>query len=166
MNGLFDLADDPTAQLLVVVVGLPGSGKTTLLKNSYFPKQILKIDDFLSRASAPRRFTNSQSYSLLKDALDAGLCCAISDVRFCESELRAEIATFVAQSFPDVSLQWIFFANDPAACKERVRLRGREHSLDWELELIDRLSAVYLIPEGSVVLPVPAVEGGIEADVQ
>jgi predicted kinase len=141
-------------QRLVVLVGLPGSGKSTLLGEPALSGIPVQIDDYLTKAPAPRRFTNSLRYSELCEALAAGSDCVISDVRFCESELRAEIATSMAQNFPAVTLEWVYFVNDPEACKERVKRRGRER-VAWEMELIDHLSSVYFIPHDFQALPVP-----------
>jgi hypothetical protein len=135
-------------QKLCVLVGLPGSGKSTWIQANATDGNCLIIDDYLTRAPAPRRFADSLRFSELSEALKGGLTCYISDVRFCESGLRGEISAFVESSFSDVLLEWVYFANDPEECKKRVRKRNRENVLDWELELVDRLSAVYVIPEG------------------
>jgi hypothetical protein len=59
----------------------------------------------------------------------------------------------VHRDCPGSVIEWIFFANDPKACRENASRRNRK-IVDHDLVMIDKLTRKYFVPPGVVELPV------------
>ncbi len=141
---------------LVLIVGLPGSGKSHLVGEiaATLPSVGLIAPDFMkdSIGHLPR-VASSRHFAGLVSALQQGHDCVIADIEFCRQSKREELAQALAASGVPASLRWIFFENDPAACKRNATARRRQ-SLSEEFEKIDVLSGEYTIPPDAETKPV------------
>jgi hypothetical protein len=119
------------------IVGLPGSGKTYLAE---------------SRLAVNLQF--SKNWKLYDDPTDldemlndvkAGVSLIVTDPHLCWESNRT-IAQ-VAMETAGAEVEWIFFENDPVACKRNVEHRsdGREVN-----NFIDHTSKHYTVPEGVI----------------
>lgn len=130
------------------IVGLPGSGKT------YAGRKIagdgLFLDDLslLHQADAMDELASALRTGPVVVA-DCYLCLFIN--RLCAQEKVQDIAKANGQ---DLTIEWIYFENDPEACRRNVR--RRKHGGDKrEVEgMIKLLSGHYLVPEGVKTIPV------------
>lgn len=152
-TGTYRYAVPKRMGVVTLLAGLPGSGKTRLLKELEGKGQT-SFDDF--KANAPSdQFVSGLRYSELLGALCVGGCrCVVADVDFCRPEARADVENDLQRHRGiGVMLEWIYFANDPAACEANIRRRNRQ-SLDADLVTLRRYAAVYAPPPGIPVRPV------------
>jgi hypothetical protein len=137
-------------QIVTILVGLPGSGKTTFLK-----QRVEKaFDDFHGGAfrDSPA-FTASRWYQELKNELQSGRDCIISDIAYCASDrLRAAedgLGAHAKELGIELEIKHLYFANDADACRHNVihrfsRAPGRDYLA--ELRNIDAFSKFYNPP--------------------
>jgi hypothetical protein len=142
---------------VTIVIGLPGSGKSEHLKPARQRGEPL-FDDFHREAiNNSHAFEKSTHRDSLKAALVAGKDCVIADIVYCRSgnlnEARSGINRISREIGTTVTIELLFFANDPAACKANVLRRNRA-GLAKELAMIDELTGVYFIPPGAQTLAV------------
>ncbi len=141
---------------LVLIAGLPGSGKSRLIDEivTTTSKIGLIAPDFMKASiNDSPRIKDSRHFAGMLADLEAGHDCIIADIEFCRQSKREELEQALVASGVQAALRWIFFANDPAACKRNATTRNRE-SLSEELATIDTLSAVYTIPPDAETRPV------------
>ena len=121
----------------ICIAGLPGSGKSHLGRELAFYSggNNMLIDDIRSLGQLP----------------EPGLYdhVVVIDPNFCSTQVREQAHRGLSQTYGQV--RWIFFANDPRACRRLVRLRDDGRTVD---EFITGLSQVYEIPEGADVRPI------------
>jgi hypothetical protein len=139
---------------VILIAGLPGSGKTTylcqMLQDHWFV-----FDDYKREAFGDSsEFRNSRKFRALVNALRDEVRCVVADIHFCHTESRQEAEDVLREEIPGVSIAWLFFENNPAACEANIRLRGRD-CLQKELELLQELSPVYSIPQDAVPFAIP-----------
>ena len=142
---------------VTILIGLPGSGKSEYLKSAH-QRGEPTFDDFHANAiENSHAFENSRQRDPLKAALAAGKDCRVSDIAFCNAaHLRSVIAGIIAlgcELGTPVTVELLYFANDPLACKDNVQRRNRD-SLPKELAMIEALTTLYVIPPGARTLPV------------
>lgn len=144
-------SSDPAT--LIIIVGMPGSGKSTFIENLCKQNPSLSAyDDFQGQAfnddSDPRL---SKHFGPLVADLKSKKTVVVSDVRYCiPAELNAFLSAILGVE-PNVILSFKYFENKPEICKQNVIARNRESRVDAELELIDKLSAHYKIPDIDIV---------------
>jgi hypothetical protein len=142
---------------IVILIGLPGSGKTEYLGPALRRGEPV-FDDFHANAIGnSHAFDNSRNREPLREALAAQKDCYIADIEFCRSSQLAEVMSGInrlaAELALPVTIEQIFFANDPLACKANVIARNRP-SRAIELAKIEELAPIYRIPPGAQVFPV------------
>lgn len=142
---------------VTMLIGLPGSGKTEYLSAPRRRGEPV-FDDFHANAIGnSHAFDNSRNRKPLKAALAARKDCFIADIEFCKSSQLAEVVGGINRLAAElailVTIDRLFFANDPVACEANVRVRNRP-TLAAELANIARLTREYRIPPDAQVLPV------------
>lgn len=117
---------------VTLIVGLPGSGKSCLL-STY---EGLLLDD-------PRQIEE------IKRVIGQPKI-VIADSYLCLEHNRKS----AEQLFAGYQIDWIFFENDPFACKENVKARMLKGDQRKVFGLIDILSPKYQIPPHGIIKPV------------
>lgn len=144
-------------QKTTFLIGLPGSGKTTYLaQRKEFFGDALICDDY--RKSGGSEFAQSLYYEDLIEALSGGRDVVIADIAYCRKERLEEAVAEVRQLARRLGIrlkvEYLYFENDPEACKENILRRGRAKRVARELAFVDRTSSVYEIPPSAKALPV------------
>jgi predicted ATPase len=133
---------------IVCVAGLPGSGKTTLLA-ARAKEGARVVDDIVDPSQLPETFE--------------GLL-VVSDVSFCIARTRTAAEIELRRRYPYAEVSWMFFENDPDACRANVEARSDGRDVEADISVLSRR---YSIPEGAEVFQVhraPAAEVGIDDD--
>ncbi len=138
---------------LVIVAGLPGSGKTTYLEKIKSRKNTAVYDDYrghlLGRPNVPQF---NEYFVPVLSGLQEGKEVWVCDIMFCISRYRNEFLMAIVQSFRDVQVDYVFFENNPAVCKQRVKTRNRSAEVvDRELKLIDEITEQYSVVGVNIV---------------
>jgi predicted kinase len=145
-----------------VVIGFPGSGKSTYLKTQL--GQLPSTDDYYAGSlDGTFAFHKGRDYEKIKQALSRGEDYAISDIEFCKPERLTEVEKALRELADGlggkVTIEHIYFADDPAACKNNVLRRYRNSGIMTpflnltyltELMNIDKLSSVYEPPADAI----------------
>lgn len=126
---------------VTLIVGLPGSGKTTYAKSLLSDDMFLIDDPNKDKTLFDQAIASGKSHILLCDPLLIG------------AHMK-RVEDFLKGKFDQIEFDWIYFENDPDAAwlnhLERNKTDPRDISRKW----FDKLSEQYVIPEGSVVMPV------------
>ena len=117
---------------VILIVGLPGSGKTHLARK-LVQNQGLKL------------FDDIDSLDQLFCALKNQESCIITDPNLCDPSIRAKALKILKENFEELTLEWIFFKNDPESCRKNVAFRNDGRDVE---ATIKRFSKVYEVPEG------------------
>jgi hypothetical protein len=126
----------------VIIVGLPASGKSTYaLKLVAIKHGYLLIDD---SAMGYSDFYLKMATDYLKDNHN----CIFTDISLCSDVDRERCAKVLSLY---ATVEWIFFANNPAQCLMNARKRGDLISVKDDIQ---RLSKLYNTPHGSTVFSV------------
>jgi predicted kinase len=154
-------------QKVTIVVGLPGSGKTEYIKQlnadvsvegNQANNAVLTFDDFHACAvdDSPA-FQKSRHFQSLRSALAESSDCILSDVAYCNPERLRDvtlgISLLASELHLTISVEFIFFKNEPKQCKENALRRSALESgrdIEREIRLIDRLSSSYCPPEDAL----------------
>jgi len=120
------------------VVGLPGSGKTMWARAV---PDAWVVDDPTHVSQLPQ-ITQLQDLNVNH--------VVITDPWFCGMWCRQLAEEKISHTY-DVTMQWVFFENDPDACVQNVMRRSDGRKV---LQLIRQLSAIYQIPESYKPIPV------------
>ena len=148
---------------VIFVVGLPGAGKSEFLKQLSQEFEAQVFDDFKAHAMSDNpAFDCAREFEPLKRALNAGELCIVADIDFCNESSRREASLLIEQYCRGTEIEWRYFANDPAACKNNVLRRAEEapRNVTLELENVARYSEHYRIPPGGIIIPVWAERPG------
>jgi hypothetical protein len=139
---------------VLILVGLPGCGKTTYVEELR-REGWDDFDDFKSRAlDNSSEFRRSSRFEALAASLQAGHRCVVADIDFCCANSREEACNVLISLSPSLTIRWCFFASDVGTCEKNVRRRDRAGSLDSDLAMLRKYSAVYRIPDGAEIRPV------------
>jgi len=139
---------------ITLIAGLPGSGKSTWLDAEVAHSDALALDDFKAKAvNNDSSFGSSRHIPALKQALDSGRSCLISDIDFCRSEARAEAERYIASHFPEAVISWMFFERNVDACRANV-VRDEKRRAERRLAAIEQFAGQYSVPVGSILVPV------------
>ncbi len=135
---------------IIMIVGLPGSGKTTwgssFVKenpNSFF------IDDISIVTK------NAKEY--LEKLKKENIFCEnllISDVFFCQKEVREKATQVIKEVFQESQIKLVFFENNIEKCNKNVEQRTKLGDDRKVSELIISLSKKYSIPEDAEIISI------------
>ncbi len=135
---------------IIMIVGLPGSGKTTwgssFVKenpNSFF------IDDISIVTK------NAKEY--LEKLKKENIFCEnllISDVFFCQKEVREKATQVIKEVFQESQIKLVFFENNIEKCNKNVEQRTKLGDDRKVSELIISLSKKYSIPEDTEIFSI------------
>jgi predicted kinase len=150
-------------QTITIVIGLPGSGKTTYIKNNSEKFEDAVICDDYDKSTDTHRhshiFKDSVYYDDLKSALLNGKNVVLADIVWCKAEARENLKNNIEEMLKElkikVKIAFLYFENNPVACKKNVLKRKRsKEKIDRELKLINEWSPQYIVPSGVLVVPV------------
>ena len=142
-------------QTITIIIGLPGSGKTTYIKNNSEKFRNAVICDDYDKSTDARKhshdFKSSIYYQDLKNALLNNKDVVLTDISWCRKEMREALKDNLEKMLKEfkinAQINFIYFENNPEACKKNILKRNREDRTEREIELIDRLSSLYVIPD-------------------
>jgi hypothetical protein len=141
----------------IFIVGLPGSGKTHHLQKLEREFDALVFDDFKARALNDNpAFDHARRLPELVNGLRSGRVCIVADIDFCRKEARCEAKDYLEAAIPRIEIDWHFFANDLARCRQNV-LKDKtstKRNAAARLRQIERFSVLYQIPSNANVLQV------------
>jgi hypothetical protein len=151
--------------ILTIVCGLPGSGKSEWITEHKSQFTFIS-DDFFKGAIRDENpggtsFWYGRDYAELIVHLKKGESCCISDIIFCKSESRTGSETWFPDVVKGLTLDWLFFENDPDACACNIQRAYETEGRDPKerLKSLCRLKADYIIPDGARRLPVFRLTG-------
>lgn len=124
---------------IVMIVGLPGSGKTHYGRRLAEENDYTLIDDPDDFAEVERVLYSS----------DKGV--VVTDPRLCWTDYRKLAEEELIRLDPAISIEWVFFANDPEQCLENCYTRADGRKVD---KFIEYASMNYVIPPSAFVRPV------------
>lgn len=120
-----------------LIAGLPGSGKTYLAKSLQEKYGGFLVDD-------PK---NMDRINEIPE--DADLIY-ITDPYFCLSNVRRTTEKRLYEMFPGCAIAWIFLENNPAQCRENVKVRNDGREVEGSIR---RFSKEFSSPANSPLLP-------------
>ena len=133
---------------VVIVVGLPGSGKSHWVDGHRAECTGLVTYDYFKDSLVPTlRLPDSRHYQDLVESVKAGKDCLLADIAFCEAHRRRETERILADVAPTAVVKWIFFENNPEACRVNINRDGSERARD-RLKYLDIFASSYSIPCG------------------
>lgn len=139
------------------VVGLPGSGKTYHLRKLASEMHVMVFDDFKAKAIDDNpAFDHARRLPELVRALKSGRLCAVADIDFCREVGRREAQIYLQGAIPELQVEWHFFANEPALCRQNVLrdVRNTNRKAEARILAIERFSTQYEIPADAKILRV------------
>lgn len=126
---------------------MPGSGKSTYIKAKKPEFSGVCEEDFMKDSiNHSPAFNNSRHFEKLVTDLQYGRDCIIADIEYCKKSKRNEVERSIRQAVPEAEIRWVFFKNDPEACKANVERRAKAKA-NAEKRKIDELSSQYRIPD-------------------
>ena len=139
---------------LTIIAGLPGSGKSTLIDCIAAEYDGVVAHDVMDGAPSPE-FTASLHYAKLIRDLRDGKRCLIADVVFCDPSKRNTAKRIVTGLVPGVVFDEKFFSNELDACLANIEERVRKYprNKEFEIQVAQELTQIYVIPDG--VFPIP-----------
>jgi hypothetical protein len=145
----------------VLIVGLCGCGKSHLA--SELEKQgFVRLDEsFEGRpfAADPGKALSTDKFNELKKQLAEGKNCAFTEAMLMSAVNRAEFEPCLKQleAMPEVSVEWVFFANDPDSANHNCRNDPNRTDGEKWVPLNDQWSRYYTIPVGHTPRPITRI---------
>lgn len=122
-----------------LIAGLPGSGKSTLARQ------------LASEVSGAVVLDDPDTIDALDQIAVTTPLAVVTHPAFCEANARARVERELLLRHPDVDVRWIFFANDPAACRLNILQRADGRAV---MGYVSALTQRYEIPPSADVRPV------------
>jgi len=148
------------ALTVTILIGLPGSGKTTYLQSGLANLPLERcFDDFHGNSlDGTGTFTKSRHYVRLKEYLQSGIDCLISDIEYCRSDRLLDAERGLAELFHElgvtINIVKAYFENNPNACRHNIVHRywcnPRRQYIE-ELKKVDELSIAYDCPSAGAI---------------
>ena len=112
----------------------------------------LTFDDYKA-GGVDLSFRSSPRFGDLIGSLKADRRCVVADIDFCSTESREEAERDLLAEIPGLTLRWLFFENNPSACRANIMSRNRR-CLQDEMGYLSKYSPSYDIPQCTSVLPI------------
>ena len=144
----------PMSPELLIIVGLPGSGKTIFLKSLLKEGRIADYcDDYEYGPIKDVAPALSPEDKRLLAGLERGEKWAIADTRYCDSNERIKVVKEFKKKFPELSIKFMYFENNPDLCVQNATIR--EGILPrHQINLIYYYTSMYHIPRNAKVMEV------------
>ena len=145
---------------VIILIGLPGSGKSMYLNNNQekFKKFFICDDYHKSSYKKSRYFEDSLFYNDMQKALKKKKDILLTDIAYCKTEKLKNTEEGIKRIAKELNLKikidYLYFENDPEACKQNILRRNRTDRISRELEYVDETSKQYAIPKDVKVLSV------------
>jgi len=128
---------------LIIVVGLPGSGKSQNALNELESLNWRCYDDFFRKAkNNTGTVPNAKYLPELKNNLESGTDCVVSDIKFCDSTILLKAIKDLESIYKFAWLRVVFFEKDLNKCIYNVNVRNSK-SRNQQLDLINALGPNY-----------------------
>lgn len=146
-------------QKITIIIGLPWSWKSTYISNnSWFSKAIICDDYHKSSMNHSREFNDSIYFSDIKHGLIQKKDLVLADIAWCKKERLEAIINAISSLLDELqteaTIEYLYFENNPSACKANIIHRNRSERVERELEFIDSFSSLYHIPLNAVTIPI------------
>jgi len=147
-------------QTITIIIGLPGSGKSTYIKNNSdkFKNAVICDDYHKSSYDHSHEFKDSVYYQDLQKALKNSKDVVLTDIIWCKAErlkiLEKEINAIINKLKLIVNIKFVYFENNPNACKINILKRNRTETVEKELKLVNELSKGYTIPHNASIISI------------
>lgn len=133
----------PEPKLCTIIIGLPGSGKTTLAKQLAKQRGWRFTDEMAKREGKQQ----GRRVLTLLSKLNRGYPCITTSLDYIDP-VYLDLLVHVIPVERD-EIEFIYFANEPEACKANVRRRNLNRAY-YTCDLIDRLAKTYEPPAGAI----------------
>jgi hypothetical protein len=94
----------------------------------------------------------------MENGLKKGKDIVLADIARCKPERKEQIEIHIKNTISKLKITaeivFMYFENNPNACKKNILERNREKRAEREIEFIDRVSSKYKIPKNTIVLPI------------
>jgi len=134
---------------VIFIAGLPGSGKSSYIIKNY-PKDKYAVYDDYKCGATDLNFNSSLHFEKLMENLNNERDCVVADIDFCKAESRDEANRFIKEFSPATAIQWIFFENNPEACKQLLSYLHATtgKNIAEKSRMLDYYKELYKIPIG------------------
>lgn len=124
---------------ILALVGLPGSGKSHYINKLENKDSFLISDDPKNQEDLPDPFI-ARNFNIV-----------IADCHLCIPRIRDRFINKINKLYPEHSLEFVFFDNNPSQCLKNVNYRNDGRKVETT---IIQYSKEYIIPENSNIIPV------------
>lgn len=124
---------------ILALVGLPGSGKSHYINKLESLDKYLIIDDPKNADDLPDIAT-AKNFDII-----------IADCHLCIPRIREKFINKMNKTYPDHSIEFLFFENNPSQCLKNVNYRNDGRKVETT---IIQYSKEYEIPVNSNIIPV------------
>lgn len=147
------------AAKVTIIIGMPGSGKTSFISQNDQFKNAVVIDNYHKDAvDHSERLASGKYFHLLQQAIHGSRDIVISDIIYCRKkkldDIISELKQLASKLSVSLTIECIYFENNPQACIANVQRRNRPGRTKWELDFIGETARKYNIPPNAKVLSV------------